>query len=65
MLIVLGGLTEFDRDLICEPTAKGGKRAKARGVELGRRAPETHPVRRSSVTTPATSQAFHTGNLTA
>jgi DNA invertase Pin-like site-specific DNA recombinase len=37
MLTVLGGLAEFERDLIRARTAEGRERAKARGVKLGRR----------------------------
>lgn len=37
MLTVLGGLAEFERELIRARTGKGRARAKARGVQLGRR----------------------------
>ena len=37
MLTVLGGLAEFERDLIRTRTAEGRERAKARGVRLGRK----------------------------
>ena len=37
MLTVLGGLAEFERDLIRPRTTEGRERAKARGVKLGRR----------------------------
>jgi DNA invertase Pin-like site-specific DNA recombinase len=37
MLTVLGGLAEFERDLIRQRTAEGRERAKERGVKLGRR----------------------------
>jgi len=37
MLTVLGGLAEFERDLIRARTAEGRQRAKTRGVKLGRR----------------------------
>ena len=37
MLTVLGGLTEFERDLIRARTSEGRERAKARGVKLGRK----------------------------
>jgi DNA invertase Pin-like site-specific DNA recombinase len=37
MLTVLGGLAEFERELIRARTAEGRARAKARGVRLGRR----------------------------
>jgi DNA invertase Pin-like site-specific DNA recombinase len=36
MLTVLGGLAEFERDLIRARTADGRERAKARGVKMGR-----------------------------
>lgn len=37
MLTVLGGLAEFERELIRSRTSEGRERAKARGVKLGRR----------------------------
>jgi DNA invertase Pin-like site-specific DNA recombinase len=37
MLTVLGGLAEFERDLIRARTGEGRERAKARGVRLGRK----------------------------
>ena len=37
MLAVLGGLAEFERDLIRARTGEGRARAKARGQSLGRR----------------------------
>jgi DNA invertase Pin-like site-specific DNA recombinase len=37
MLTVLGGLAEFERELIRVRTGEGRARAKARGVKLGRR----------------------------
>ena len=37
MLAVLGGLAEFERDLLRARTAEGRQCAKARGVRLGRR----------------------------
>jgi DNA invertase Pin-like site-specific DNA recombinase len=37
MLTVLGGLAEFQRELIRARTGEGRARAKARGVKLGRR----------------------------
>jgi DNA invertase Pin-like site-specific DNA recombinase len=33
---VLGGLAEFERDLIRARTSKGRERARARGVKMGR-----------------------------
>lgn len=37
MLTVLGGLAEFEKDLIRARTGEGRERAKARGVKMGRR----------------------------
>jgi DNA invertase Pin-like site-specific DNA recombinase len=37
MLTVLGGLAEFERELIRVRTAEGRSRAVARGVKLGRK----------------------------
>ena len=37
MLTVLGGLAEFERDLIRARTSEGRARAKARGMKLGRK----------------------------
>ena len=37
MLTVLGGLAEFERELIHSRTSEGRERAKARGVKLGRK----------------------------
>ncbi len=48
MLTVLGGLAEFERDLIRSRTSEGRDRAKARGVKLGRR-PALNPAQRSFV----------------
>jgi DNA invertase Pin-like site-specific DNA recombinase len=36
MLTVLGGLAEFERDLIRARTSEGRERARARGVKMGR-----------------------------
>jgi DNA invertase Pin-like site-specific DNA recombinase len=36
MLTVLGGLAEFERDLIRARTSEGRERARARGVRIGR-----------------------------
>jgi Resolvase, N terminal domain len=53
MLTVLGGLAEFERELIRARTSEGRARAKARGVKLGRR-PKLTPIRsaRRSVVAP-------------
>jgi DNA invertase Pin-like site-specific DNA recombinase len=37
MLTVLGGLAEFERELIRARTGEGRERAKARGVRMGRK----------------------------
>jgi DNA invertase Pin-like site-specific DNA recombinase len=37
MLTVLGGLAEFERELIKARTAEGRQRAKARGMRFGRK----------------------------
>jgi DNA invertase Pin-like site-specific DNA recombinase len=37
MLVVLGGLAEFERSLILARTSEGRKRAQARGVKFGRK----------------------------
>ncbi len=46
MLAVLGGLAEFERDLIRARTADGRERAKARGVKMGRK-PKLTPHQRA------------------
>jgi hypothetical protein len=46
MLTVLGGLAEFERDLIRAPTGEGRERAKARGVKMGRK-PKLTPHQRA------------------
>ena len=43
MLTVLGGLAEFERDLIRARTSEGRERAKARGVKMGRTS-QAHPA---------------------
>lgn len=45
MLTVLGGLAEFERELIQSRTGEGRARAKARGVRLGRPPTLTHHQR--------------------
>ena len=46
MLTVLGGLAEFERELIRARTGEGRARAKARGVKLGRK-PKLTPHQKS------------------
>jgi DNA invertase Pin-like site-specific DNA recombinase len=48
MLTVLGGLAEFERELIRVRTGEGRARAKANGVKLGRR-PKLTPHQRNEV----------------
>jgi DNA invertase Pin-like site-specific DNA recombinase len=49
MLTVLGGLAEFERDLIRARTGEGPERAKARGVKLGRKPKLTLHQRREAI----------------
>jgi DNA invertase Pin-like site-specific DNA recombinase len=49
MLTVLGGLAEFERELIKARTDEGRKRAQARGVKLGRKAKLTPHQRREAL----------------
>jgi len=48
MLTVLGGLAEFERDLIRARTSEGRERAKARGVKIGRK-PKLTPHQRQEI----------------
>ena len=49
MLTVLGGLAEFERDLIRARTSEGRERAKARGVKMGRPPKLTQHQRRETI----------------
>jgi DNA invertase Pin-like site-specific DNA recombinase len=49
MLTVLGGLAEFERDLIRARTGEGRERAKARGVKLGRKPKMTPHQQREAI----------------
>ena len=49
MLTVLGGLAEFERDLIRARTSEGRERAKARGVRLGRKPKLTPHQQREAI----------------
>jgi DNA invertase Pin-like site-specific DNA recombinase len=49
MLTVLGGLAEFERELIRARTGEGRDRAKARGVRLGRKPKLTDHQRREAL----------------
>jgi DNA invertase Pin-like site-specific DNA recombinase len=55
MLTVLGGLAEFERELIRARTGEGRARAKARGVKMGRpfKMSRTRPRRRYAAATTA------------
>jgi DNA invertase Pin-like site-specific DNA recombinase len=49
MLTVLGGLAEFERELIRARTGEGRERAKAKGVKMGRRPNLTDHQRREAI----------------
>jgi DNA invertase Pin-like site-specific DNA recombinase len=49
MLTVLGGLAEFERELIRTRTGEGRQRAKARGVIMGRKPKLTGHQRREAI----------------
>jgi DNA invertase Pin-like site-specific DNA recombinase len=49
MLTVLGGLAEFERELIRSRTSEGRERAKAKGVVMGRKPKLTHHQRREAI----------------
>jgi DNA invertase Pin-like site-specific DNA recombinase len=49
MLTVLEGLAEFERDLIRARTGEGRERAKARGVNMGRRPKLTEHQKRKAI----------------
>jgi len=49
MLTVLGGLAEFERDLIRARTAEGRERAKGRGVKMGRKPKLTSHQQREAI----------------
>jgi DNA invertase Pin-like site-specific DNA recombinase len=49
MLTILGGLAEFERELIRSRTGEGRERAKARGVIMGRRPKLTPHQRREAI----------------
>jgi DNA invertase Pin-like site-specific DNA recombinase len=50
MLTVLGGLAEFERELIRARTGEGRERAKARGVKLGRKPKLTRHQKQEALT---------------
>ena len=49
MLTVLGGLAEFERDLIRARTGEGRARAKTRGVQMGRPSKLTRHQKRDAL----------------
>ena len=49
MLTVLGGLAEFERELIRSRTGEGRERAKARGVVMGRKPKLAHHQRQEAI----------------
>lgn len=49
MLTVLGGLAEFERELIRARTGEGRERARARGVQMGRKPKLTVHQRREAI----------------
>ena len=49
MLTVLGGLAEFERELIRARTGEGRERAKARGVKMGRKPKLTDHQRHEAI----------------
>lgn len=49
MLTVLGGLAEFERELIRARTGEGRERAKANGVKMGRKPKLTDHQKREAI----------------
>ena len=49
MLTVLGGLANFERELIRARTSEGRERAKAKGVKLGRKPKLTEHQKREAI----------------
>jgi DNA invertase Pin-like site-specific DNA recombinase len=58
MLTILGGLAEFERELIKIRTSEGRERAKNRGVHLGRKPKLTLHQRREALARRATGEAI-------
>jgi DNA invertase Pin-like site-specific DNA recombinase len=58
MLTVLGGLAEFERELIKARTGEGRQRAKARGVEFGRKLKFTPHQRQEALARRAAGEAL-------
>jgi len=59
MLTMLGGLAEFEKELIRARTAEGRERAMARGVRLGRKPKLTDTIRSAKRFVVATVTASH------
>jgi DNA invertase Pin-like site-specific DNA recombinase len=57
MLTVLGGLAEFERELVRARTREGRARAKARGVRMGRKSKLTLHQRREALRHKASGEA--------
>lgn len=58
MLTVLGGLAEFERELIRARTDEGRKRAQARGIKFGRKAKLTKHQRQEALARRAAGEAL-------
>jgi len=58
MLTVLGGLAEFERELIKARTDEGRKRAQARGVKFGRKLKLTQHQRQEALARRAAGEAL-------
>jgi DNA invertase Pin-like site-specific DNA recombinase len=54
----LGGLAEFERELIRGRTCEGRERAKARGVVIGRKPKLTHHQRQEALARRETGEAL-------
>lgn len=58
MLTVLGGLAEFERELIRSRPGEGRERAKARGAVMGRKRKLTHHQRQEAAAKRETGEAL-------
>jgi hypothetical protein len=64
MLTVLGGLAEFERELIRTRTGEGRERAKARGVVLGRKPKLTGHQRRKAIAQQDIARSYNVSHST-